>query len=150
MSYLAKTVLDTSAHGRIGGLSSPSIDVLLYSTNVAISVCKLLMIIVSGKLWWQILNDYWFWNIALEASLRSWPSLINLWRKTTGIPKPVCAAVLTDKRKRSVLYTHILILTYLRFFGRRPSIFFYSEARICQKVAASKMHILSRNHSRIN
>ena len=55
--------------GRIEGPSSRSIDPLLYSTKTMISVWKVFVISASGKLWQQILNDHWFWNLGSPKNL---------------------------------------------------------------------------------
>ena len=46
-------------------------------TKVVISDYKVFMISVSGKLWYQIQNDHWFWNLGFGVLLKSWANLAN-------------------------------------------------------------------------
>ena len=52
-------------------------DVLFVLTKVVISDYKVFMISVSGKLWYQIQNDHWFWNLGFGVLLKSWANLAN-------------------------------------------------------------------------
>ena len=64
-------------HAPIEGPPRPSIHVLSYSAKLVLSVCKVLMISVPGKLWEQILYDHWFWNLAFSVCLKLRTSLIT-------------------------------------------------------------------------
>lgn len=46
-------------------------------TKVVISDSKVLLRNVSDKIWYQILIDHWFWNLAFVVFLKSWTKLTN-------------------------------------------------------------------------
>ena len=79
---------------------------------------------------------------------------ILLWcfqRKTTGVPKPVYATVLTVKVTELIefWYPHPTKFDGSVYSQRQPSIFSYYEAGIHRKILPLEIHISGRNYSQV-